>query len=420
MDQIMNFETIKNAINAFIAEHAEEASALNDALASHPEAPGAERESVRLLRDFLEKYGFTIEQPFDSFDTAFRATAGSAAYPRRIAIVTDYDTASPDGHVTGNCAGAALAALAACAFAPQQETLQCGIDLIGAPASETGGTKVLMAYDQVFNGYDLAVQFKAYDRTLSSPRLLAFCNDFYAFSGTDEQAVKDAALLFLNAVDLYSRRCRDRASILSVIKADGCTAEIRVFTPDRASCRTAVKKIDFMAEGARLSTGTSWSKYKGLNPCDNLNANPVAEALLREVLTETGFLANASTDAAAAAPAPSGADALAPVFVGASDIGTVSQAVPTLLCYLDMTGSEAANRPAFRSPAFALAMQSEAAHAAIARGAGAMAQLIAKAADPEKCAAIRAAFQPPVPTDEHDMIPGAPVFRSRTMEVSEQ
>ena len=99
--------------------------------------------------------GLTVEAGVAGLDTAFVATAGSG--PLTVAICAEYDALPGIGHACGHNVIAAAAVGAGLALAPLADELGLTVKVIGTPAEEGGGGKILMLDAGVFDGVHAAM-----------------------------------------------------------------------------------------------------------------------------------------------------------------------------------------------------------------------------------------------------------------------
>jgi amidohydrolase len=127
------------------------------------------RSSERLVTE-LDAAGLRVETGVAGLDTAFVATAGSG--PLTIAICAEYDALPGIGHACGHNVIAASAVGAGLALAPLADDLGLTIKVIGTPAEEGGGGKILMLDAGVFEGVHAAMMVHpAPDESLILPCL---------------------------------------------------------------------------------------------------------------------------------------------------------------------------------------------------------------------------------------------------------
>lgn len=133
----------------------DELTALARDLHDHPELGFEEHRSSRRVADLLEEHGFEVEHGVADLDTAFVATAGSG--PLHIGICAEYDALPGVGHACGHNLIAGSAVAAGAALAGVADDLGITVKVLGTPAEEGGGGKVLMLERGVFDGIHAAM-----------------------------------------------------------------------------------------------------------------------------------------------------------------------------------------------------------------------------------------------------------------------
>jgi amidohydrolase len=135
--------------------HYATAEATSHAIHQRPELAFEERFASDLLRKELSTMGFEIDTSKASLETAFVATAGSGDL--EIAICAEYDALPGVGHACGHNIIASSALLAAAAIRPLLDELGVRLRVLGTPAEEGGGGKVLMLEAGDFTGLHAAM-----------------------------------------------------------------------------------------------------------------------------------------------------------------------------------------------------------------------------------------------------------------------
>ncbi len=117
----------------------------------HPELCYQEVRSSALAAGALERGGFAVTTGTADLPTAFTAEAGSG--PLVLAICAEYDALPDVGHACGHNIIAASAVGAGLGLLPLADELGVTIRVVGTPAEEGGGGKVIMlergAFDDV-------------------------------------------------------------------------------------------------------------------------------------------------------------------------------------------------------------------------------------------------------------------------------
>jgi amidohydrolase len=138
---------------------------------AHPEVNYEERFAHDLLCDILEGEGLQVERGACDLDTAFVARAGTRG--PAIAVLCEYDALPGLGHACGHNIIATAGLGAGLAAAAVAEELGGQIVVIGTPAEEGGGGKILMAQRGAFAGIDAALMVHPAGAELSRMNVIA-------------------------------------------------------------------------------------------------------------------------------------------------------------------------------------------------------------------------------------------------------
>src|ERR1700735_5435883 len=130
---------------------------LSHAIHAEPELAFAEHRSCAKTQALVAERGFEVTPAPGGLDTAFRADFGSG--PLTVGVCAEYDALPGIGHACGHNIIAASAVGAALALADVADELGLRVSLLGTPAEEFGGGKVLLLTAGVVD--DLAVSVKA-------------------------------------------------------------------------------------------------------------------------------------------------------------------------------------------------------------------------------------------------------------------
>ncbi|MDV6263279.1 M20 family metallopeptidase [Rhodococcoides yunnanense] len=138
-----------------LATATDEVVALSHSIHAEPELAFEEHRSVAKILDTLRAHDFEVETAVAGMDTAFTASFGSGDLV--IGICAEYDALPEIGHACGHNIIAGSAVGAALALAPVADALGITVRVLGTPAEETGGGKVLMLERGVFDGIGAAL-----------------------------------------------------------------------------------------------------------------------------------------------------------------------------------------------------------------------------------------------------------------------
>ena len=299
--------TASNYVNA----HSKEIIDFSDYLGTHPELSGQEYESSKLCAEKLKEHGFDVEYPFLGLDTAFMAkkkSKNASANAPKIAIMVEYDALPEIGHACGHNLHGTMALYAGIALGEMAADLDAEIWVVGTPAEETDGAKVLMAEEGVFDEADFAIMFHSYSgKSFADSRALAIDGYEITFKGQTSHAAatpwlgrsaQSGMLLFIDAINMMRLHVKDMCRVHALIThVSGATNII----PDKAVCRVEVRapqrpELDELmesvfccAKGAAIATRTEYEAHKFMRSFDDMLPNLTAEALARDTIEEFGM-----------------------------------------------------------------------------------------------------------------------------------
>ncbi|MFC0862306.1 M20 family metallopeptidase [Sphaerimonospora cavernae] len=161
----------KAAAKAAIDQEADRLVALSHRLHAHPELGFEEERACAWLTDELSSRGFAVRAGVCDLPTAFVATAGSG--PLVIGVCAEYDALPGVGHACGHNVIAAAAVAAGLALARVADDLGITVKVLGTPAEENGGGKVLMIERGAFDDVHAAMMVHPAPRERLAPPVLA-------------------------------------------------------------------------------------------------------------------------------------------------------------------------------------------------------------------------------------------------------
>ena len=152
---------------------------------SNPELGFQEHFAVETLTRFLQEKGFEVEREVAGLKTAFIAKYGSG---EMLAFIAEYDAVSEAlGHACGHNFIAAASAAAAAAL----KAANLPIAVIGTPAEESGGGKVIMARAGIFRRFLGCMYLHPSNKTRVGGRTLAAQRLVLSFQGREAHATRD-------------------------------------------------------------------------------------------------------------------------------------------------------------------------------------------------------------------------------------
>ncbi|MFO8148744.1 MAG: M20 family metallopeptidase [Trueperaceae bacterium] len=360
-------------------------------LHAHPELMFEEHRSAGKLVGSLREAGFEVEAPAGGLDTAFIARHGFGPGGPRIALMAEYDALPEIGHACGHNLIATAALGAARALRSALEASGGELLVIGCPAEEGGGGKILLLRAGVFEGVDAALMFHPGSRTMTIRGALAAARVTMRFYGKAAHAAStpelginalDACLLTFHAINALRQHVKDETRIHGIITHGGSAPNI---VPDYAEAKFLIRhrrheEVDALKErvlaaarGAAAAVGARVEFDEGLAYAERRVNVPMAAR----------FAAHLEAQGEAVKPAP------AIGGVGSSDFGNVSQVVPAIHPYVAIVPEGVSAH----TPEFAAAAASPAGMRGLRLAATALAATAADLiTDPELLAAARADF----------------------------
>jgi amidohydrolase len=171
--------------------------ALSHDIHAEPELAFGEHRSREKTQALVAERGFEVAD-VDGLDTAFRATYGSGDLV--VGVCAEYDALPGIGHACGHNIIAASAVGAALALADVADDLGLTVVLLGTPAEEAGGGKVLMIDAGAFDGIAAAVMMHPGPVDIAAARSLALSEVTVSYTGREAHAAV-APFLGVNAAD---------------------------------------------------------------------------------------------------------------------------------------------------------------------------------------------------------------------------
>jgi metal-dependent amidase/aminoacylase/carboxypeptidase family protein len=153
-EELTSAEPVQAATRV-ITEHRERLVRLSHDVHGFAELSFEEHQAAAAVCDVLAEAGFEIETGVAGLPTAFTATYGSGDLV--VGICAEYDALPEVGHACGHNIIASSAVGAALGLAAVADRLSLTVQVLGTPAEEHGGGKVLMLDAGLFDGLTLAL-----------------------------------------------------------------------------------------------------------------------------------------------------------------------------------------------------------------------------------------------------------------------
>ena len=363
---------LKQAVAAAIDARAPEIIDVSLAIHSRPELLFQEHVAARLLAERLEHAGFHVEREICGLETAFRATCGSGT--PRVAIMAEYDAIPEVGHGCGHNVIAAAALGAGEALASLGAELPGTVIVFGTPAEEGGNGKQLLAERGAFAGIDAAMMIHPLDGDFAFAGTLAVALAEVGFFGrTAHATMPERGINALDALLVAFQAFQATKAVLPTgrfnagIITNGGTWVANI--PDHTAAqflltgrtdeelRQSLDRLEGACQAGATATGARYELH-----CD---WNQRYRAMVVNTVLGHCFAENLR----AVRP---GWDTPAPGMIppiGATDMGSVSQLVPSIHPWLAI----APRGTTWHTPESAAAAASESGQRVVLDGARAMA-----------------------------------------------
>jgi len=381
---------LKASVTAKVEAQRRQLRDLSLKIHSNPELGFEEVKAAAWLAQYLEKNGFAVERGICELPTAFRASYGKGKPV--IALVAEYDALPHLGHacghnlIAGGSVGAAVAAKEAI------DRFGGSLQVIGTPAEELYGGKVIMVERGAFDNLDAAMMVHPGSHNAAvTPALACIALEVEFFgraahaAGHPEAGINalEAMLLSFAAINSLRQHIKDKARIHGIITDGGDAANVvpahsagnfLVRAEDDAYLDELKEKVlDCFVSGA-TATGARLEYRWGETRYAPMRNNLTLAKLFKQNMQSLGRrMPLYDPDRA----------------FGSTDMGNVSQVVPGIHPGVAIVSPEVGNH----SPEFALAAASEAGIEGMLDAAKAMAMIIVDlAASPETLAQIKREF----------------------------
>ncbi len=389
----MDVEAIKQAVRAQVDQLADQLLSASHHIHANPELNFAEVIAHDTLTGIIADRGLQVQRKAFGVDTAFDTAVGTSG--PTIAVLCEYDALPGIGHSCGHniIATAGLGAgLAAAAVAGE---VGGRLRIMGTPAEEGGGGKIVMARNGAFEGIDAAMMVHPADADLIRMDCVALQELQVRYQGKAAHAAAapwegrnalDAAVLGYMNVAALRQHIRSNERIHGVFTAGGDKANI---VPANTSMDWIVRsgtieslqplkdRVLTCLDSAATACGcTIEHEWHGHTYSDMIDNGPMVAA----------YVANAAQLGRTVADP----DALGRRVVGSTDMGNVSYLVPSIHPMIQV----APEGVAIHTVEFAEWARSDQGDAAVLDGAKAMAMTVVDLwADAELMARTRSAFE---------------------------
>ena len=253
---------------------APELYALSKQLYDHPEIAFQEQQACEWLSAYLEEKGFAVERQAGGVETAFYASIPGRQGKPKVALLAEYDALPKIGHGCGHNLIAAASVGAGVALSRFLDGVEGQLVVVGTPAEEGGGGKIMLLDAGIFDDVDAAMMFHPGSRTVvgdDSLGRIKFTVEFFGktahAAGSPAEGINalDAMVAFFSSIGLLRQQLKDEARIHGIITHGGdapnvipdyTSALMYVRTLDLSYLDQVFAKVENCAKGAALATGT--------------------------------------------------------------------------------------------------------------------------------------------------------------------
>ncbi|TQM28584.1 M20 family metallopeptidase [Nocardia bhagyanarayanae] len=369
--------------DAAIAAAATRLIDLSHAIHAEPELAFEETRSVAKTLAPLAERGFEIHIGVADLPTAFRASYGSGELT--VGICAEYDALPEIGHACGHNIIAASAVGAALGLAEVADELGITVVVLGTPAEESGGGKVLMLERGVFDDVAMAMMVHPGPYDIVGARSLALADLGVVFHGCEAHAsaapergrnAGDAVTVAQVALGLLRQHLLPGQQLHGIVSDGGVApnivpgrAELLYYlrAVDSASLDDLMRRASACFEAGALATGCT-HEIRTLAPTyTELTPDPALLCAYREQIADLGRV-----------PIAPELEAQRPL--GSTDMGNVTNVIPGIHPVIGIDAGGAVTH----QPGFAAASVNASADRAVTDGAVALARTaIAVARDEE-------------------------------------
>ena len=336
---------LKNQISQFIDTNAKIYQDISLAIHAKPEVSDFEYFASQTLSEQLKKEGFEIELPAAGHRTGFAATYKSNKPGPTVVFLAEYDALAGLGHGCGHNVFGATSALAGAALKSIVDQIGGEVRVYGTPGEE-GGQNGSAKGSFVKKGYLNDVDFALCTHPGSSPedglstRNYACAPVDIEFWGKPAHAAGcpqdginalDAQILTYAAIGVLRQQLTNRIRIHGVIVEGGAApnvipeytkAKYYIRAADIDTLHELYEKVENIVKGSALQTGCTSSMKLYQNLVENMVLTPSLDAIYEKYITELGNTVKHVEDV---------------VMPGSSDVGNISQVVPTIQPHISIT-----------------------------------------------------------------------------------
>lgn len=271
---------------------------LSHRIHGRPELCFEEENACAWLCEALAEGGMKVERGICELPTAFVARAGSG--PLHVAICAEYDCLPGIGHACGHNMIAAMAAGAGLAAAKVADEAGLTVSVIGTPAEEGGGGKILLLERGAFAGVHAAMMVHPAPMEMLEANIIAASIFDVHYTGKEAHAsafpelginAADALTIAQTSIGLLRQHIRSSDRIHGIVTKGGDAPNV---VPAHTSASYIVRaqtleelkelrvKVDRCFHAGALATGAQVEIRGGERPYAEMHYDPGMGALYKK------------------------------------------------------------------------------------------------------------------------------------------
>lgn len=357
---------------------------LSRRLHANPEISWEEEQSSRWCAELLSDAGFDVTMGVADLPTAFEATAGTGTLV--VSICAEYDALPGVGHACGHNVIASSAVGAGLALQALADDLDITVKVMGTPAEEGGGGKILMLERGAFDGVHAAMMVHPAPNERDTMPCLAVAHVEVHYTGKEAHAAAypelginaaDAQTIAQTAVGLLRQHISPKARIHGIVTHGGDAPNV---VPAHTTSKWYIRdetleklaelqpRVERCFEAGAIATGCTYE----------IEAKAPAYSEMRDDL-ELRALYKRNAEDLGRSFVSIGAE-LAQKLAGSTDMANISLVIPTIHPMLGLGCFPVSNH----QPEFAAFCATPTADKAMRDGAIAMAHTVVDAATTPK------------------------------------
>jgi len=359
----------KRAARERVEQAGDELVALSHRIHAHPELGFEEERACAWLCELLAGAGLEVERGVGGLPTAFAARAGAG--PLRVVVCAEYDALPGVGHACGHNLIAAMAAGAGIALAEVADDVGLEVTVLGTPAEEGGGGKILLLRQGAFAGAHAAMMVHPSPYEMAEMPVIAVTQLRVAYTGKEAHAsaypqlgvnAADALVVAQTAIGLLRQHLRPGDRVHGIVTHGGdapnvipahTTGTWMVRAAGLEQLEEVWAKVVRCFEAGALATGASLEIAEDHEPYAEMHHDHELAAVYRRNAEALGRDFDERPDRGA----------------GSTDMGNVSLALPSIHPTIGIDALPAVNH----QPEFTAKCVTPAADRAVVDGAVALA-----------------------------------------------